>query len=339
MREEVIEIASYLEKVKNLSRFKKKESASEITFSLSDRDASNYWYNISTLPSGDLFLNFQEKIIITGRSLADPKAAYLTTSAHTFTTKKRKLQKTFSDLVKAKKAIDKFFPGSAESGILVGKSDIAGREGMPALLPDGRILKVGGGEIIMSERASHDNCKKLSDMNVKAGGVSFDCDVQASANTDRASGKMPKDEWHQENAAGGTQIPARYKNMGFTDVGHMIESTQPEKKWMVLAKKGDQYKVVHGGQKGMEDFSQHKDEARRRRFWKRMGGEDSEYTRDPFSPLYWHKKYGTWAGGGQNAATGIQINKKTTKHEINNILTGKSSPRYGESIQDAISYL
>lgn len=105
--------------------------------------------------------------------------------------------------------------------------------------------------------------------------------------------------WDEElTAASGAQIPDRYKAMGFTEVGHMMDSTKPEKKWMVLAKKGDQYKVVHGGQKGMEDFSQHKDEARRRRFWKRMGGEDSAQANDPFSPLYWHKKYGTWAGGG-----------------------------------------
>lgn len=87
---------------------------------------------------------------------------------------------------------------SAESGILIGKTDINGREGIPALMPDGKILKVGGGEIIMNEKASTDNCKELSRMNVKAGGVAFDCDLQKVANTDRASGKMPKDEWHKE---------------------------------------------------------------------------------------------------------------------------------------------
>lgn len=101
--------------------------------------------------------------------------------------------------------------------------------------------------------------------------------------------------------AGGGEagIPERYKNMGFTRVGQKKKSTRPEKKWMVLAKKGDKYKVVHGGQKGMKDFSQHRDKKRQRRFWERMGGFDSEKANDPFSPLYWHKRFGTWEEGGE----------------------------------------
>ena len=86
--------------------------------------------------------------------------------------------------------------------------------------------------------------------------------------------------------------------MGFTEVGQKKKSTIPSKKWMVLAKKGDKYKVVHGGYKGMEDYSQHHDDDRRKRFWNRMGGFDSPKANDPFSPLYWHKKFGTWADGG-----------------------------------------
>lgn len=96
----------------------------------------------------------------------------------------------------------------------------------------------------------------------------------------------------------GGEIPDRYKELGFTSVGQKKESTRPEKKWMVLAKKGDQYKVVHGGFKGMEDFSEHKDKERQKRFWDRMGGYDSKKTKDTFSPLYWHKKFGTWENGG-----------------------------------------
>jgi len=89
-------------------------------------------------------------------------------------------------------------------------------------------------------------------------------------------------------------IPDRYKEMGFTKVGQKKESNRDGKKWMVLAKKGDQYKVVHGGADGMEDFSQHKDEDRKERFWDRMGCRDSAKANDPFSPLYYHKKFGTW---------------------------------------------
>jgi uncharacterized damage-inducible protein DinB len=94
-------------------------------------------------------------------------------------------------------------------------------------------------------------------------------------------------------------IPERYKNMGFNKVGAKKDSTRPGKKWMVLAKKGDQYKVVHGGYDGMKDFSQHGSEKRKENFWNRMGGKNSAKATDPFSPLYWHKKFGTWQEGGE----------------------------------------
>jgi hypothetical protein len=102
----------------------------------------------------------------------------------------------------------------------------------------------------------------------------------------------------QMAGGGKTGIPERHKNMGFSKVGQKKKSTRPKKKWMVLAKKGDKYKVVHGGEKGMKDFSQHRDKDRQKRFWLRMGGFDSERASDPFSPLYWHKKFGTWEDGG-----------------------------------------
>lgn len=94
-------------------------------------------------------------------------------------------------------------------------------------------------------------------------------------------------------------IPERYRNMGFSRVGQKKDSNRDGKKWMVLAKKGDQYKVVHGGYTGMKDYTQHHDENRRERFWDRMGGRDSAKAKDPFSPLYWHKRFGTWATGGE----------------------------------------
>lgn len=90
-------------------------------------------------------------------------------------------------------------------------------------------------------------------------------------------------------------IPDRYKKKGFTKVG--VKKRAPEgakHKWEVLAKKGDKYKIVKGGARGMEDFTQHKDSERRKSFWSRMGGKNSERAKDPFSPLYWHKKFGTW---------------------------------------------
>ncbi len=100
-----------------------------------------------------------------------------------------------------------------------------------------------------------------------------------------------------EEYADGGGIPQRYKNMGFTKVGQKKQG-DGKHKWKVLAKKDDKYKVVQGGWRGMQDFKQHKSEKRRDNFWSRMGGKDSAKAKDPFSPLYWHKRFGTWADGG-----------------------------------------
>ena len=102
-----------------------------------------------------------------------------------------------------------------------------------------------------------------------------------------------------EEYAKGGGIPQRYKNKGFTKVGAKKKSTRPGKKWMVLAKKGDKYKIVHGGDSNMKDFKQHGSAKRKERFWDRMGGRNGPKAKDPFSPLYWHKKFGTWAEGGE----------------------------------------
>jgi hypothetical protein len=116
-------------------------------------------------------------------------------------------------------------------------------------------------------------------------------DIEIEEEEDYNMGEM------EEMAKGG--IPQRYKNKGFTKVGAKRKSTRPGKKWMVLAKKGDKYKVVHGGYKGMKDFSQHGSSKRKDKFWSRMGGKDSAKAKDPFSPLYWHKRFGTWQEGGE----------------------------------------
>lgn len=109
----------------------------------------------------------------------------------------------------------------------------------------------------------------------------------------------------------GGGIPDRYRNLGFTRVGAKRRSTRPGKKWMVLAKKGDKYKVVHGGYKGMSDYTQHRNPKRRERFWNRMGGKNSAKATDPFSPLYWHKRFGTWEQGG-GVYTGSKMYKAQT---------------------------
>lgn len=114
--------------------------------------------------------------------------------------------------------------------------------------------------------------------------------LEEEEDTDMTMGEM------QEMKMGG--IPQRYKSRGFTKVGAKRNSDRAGKKWMVLAKKGDKYKIVHGGYVGMKDFSQHGSNKRKDNFWNRMGGKDSAKANDPFSPLYWHKRFGTWAYGG-----------------------------------------
>ena len=76
--------------------------------------------------------------------------------------------------------------------------------------------------------------------------------------------------------------------------GSCRKSDGDSHKWEVLAKKGDKYKIVKGGYRGMKDYSQHKDKDRKKNFWNRMGGKDSAKAKDPFSALYWHKRFGTW---------------------------------------------
>lgn len=146
------------------------------------------------------------------------------------------------------------------------------------------------------------NEDKKADYGYHIGGIVTPAEQMQNLQTEQAFMNPFEDEMMyggEDVYASGGGIPARYKNMGFSKVGVKKKSTRPGKKWMVLAKKGDQYKVVHGGDSKMKDFTQHGSEKRKDRFWDRMGGRDSAKAKDPFSPLYWHKKFGTWQEGGQ----------------------------------------
>ena len=146
------------------------------------------------------------------------------------------------------------------------------------------------------------NEDKKADYGYHVGGIVTPAEQMQNLQTEQAFMNPFEDEMMyggEDMYASGGGIPARYKNMGFSKVGVKKKSTRPGKKWMVLAKKGDQYKVVHGGDSKMKDFTQHGSEKRKDRFWDRMGGRDSAKAKDPFSPLYWHKKFGTWAEGGE----------------------------------------
>ena len=79
-----------------------------------------------------------------------------------------------------------------------------------------------------------------------------------------------------------------------------VPSSRPEKKRMVLVKRGDRMKLVHYGAKGYSDYRKHKDPARRARFQKRHRAIKLKDGRpahsDPFQPAYWSTKKagGTW---------------------------------------------
>lgn len=65
-------------------------------------------------------------------------------------------------------------------------------------------------------------------------------------------------------------------------------------KKMVLAKKGEDVKLVKFGLRGMSDFTQHKDPERRANYLARSGGirdKNGNLTKnDPFSANYWARK-------------------------------------------------
>jgi hypothetical protein len=137
---------------------------------------------------------------------------------------------------------------------------------------------------------------KLAVMDHSADAISDYMMYGAEGDEEMEESEMEESETEEMKMGG---IPQRYRNMGFNKVGVKKQSTRPGKKWMVLAKKGDQYKVVHGGYKGMQDFKQHGSQQRKENFWNRMGGRNSSKATDPFSPLYWHKRFGTWQEGGE----------------------------------------
>jgi hypothetical protein len=67
-----------------------------------------------------------------------------------------------------------------------------------------------------------------------------------------------------------------------------------KQKKMVLAKKGDEVKLVRFGLRGMKDFTQHKDPERRKNYLARSAGirgKGGKLTKDdPFSANYWARK-------------------------------------------------
>ncbi|MEC8306354.1 MAG: hypothetical protein VXZ72_00640 [Chlamydiota bacterium] len=85
-----------------------------------------------------------------------------------------------------------------------------------------------------------------------------------------------------------------YRGTTFPGYNKPIRSNRKNKKFMVLVKRGDRIKLVHFGQKGYEDFTQHKDKKRQKNYLTRSAGirnKSGKLTKDdPFSPNYWARR-------------------------------------------------
>lgn len=85
-----------------------------------------------------------------------------------------------------------------------------------------------------------------------------------------------------------------YRGIKFPGFGKPIPSNRKGKKKMVLVKRGDKIRIVHFGQKGYQDFTQHKDKKRRKNYLTRSAGirnKAGQLTKnDPFSPNYWARR-------------------------------------------------
>ena len=85
-----------------------------------------------------------------------------------------------------------------------------------------------------------------------------------------------------------------YRGRTFPGYNKPVRSDRKNKKKMVLVKRGDKIKLVHFGQKGYEDFTQHKDKKRQKNYLTRSAGirnKSGKLTKDdPFSPNYWARR-------------------------------------------------
>jgi hypothetical protein len=86
-----------------------------------------------------------------------------------------------------------------------------------------------------------------------------------------------------------------YQGHEFPGFNKPIDAPKGAKqKKMVLAKKGDEVKLVRFGLRGMQDFTQHKDPERRKNYLARSAGikgKGGKLTKDdPFSANYWARK-------------------------------------------------
>lgn len=85
--------------------------------------------------------------------------------------------------------------------------------------------------------------------------------------------------------------PTLVKNGSVVRVGDIRKSWIPTKKLVVRVKSRNNEEFIHFGDVNYEDFTEHKDKDRRKRYLKRAKGiknKNGRYTwKDPFSPNYY----------------------------------------------------
>ena len=87
----------------------------------------------------------------------------------------------------------------------------------------------------------------------------------------------------------------QYRGHEFPGFNKPVEAPKGDKhKKMVLAKKGDEVKLVKYGLRGMQDYTQHHDEKRRANYLARSAGikdKNGKATKDDvFSANHWERK-------------------------------------------------
>ena len=112
---------------------------------------------------------------------------------------------------------------------------------------------------------------------------------------------MPVSKEDRQNAAragaDSQSGPIEYRGSKFPGYNKPIRSSDPDKKMMVLAKKGNEVKLIHFGQRG---YKHNYSEAAKKNYLSRSAGirnKQGELTKDDiFSPNYWARRV-LWPSG------------------------------------------
>lgn len=97
----------------------------------------------------------------------------------------------------------------------------------------------------------------------------------------------------EKKRGGGKRLPPKLPSGQRMTPNKVYKSTRKGKKKMVFVVRGNRSKLVHFGDSSMSDYTQHRNEKRRKSFLARSGGirnKSGQLTKnDPFSPNYWSR--------------------------------------------------